>query len=435
MTVRLPPSSPLRLTNIAGPDQAPAVPDPSSPPESPAAAQEAPPAPQEPRKKRSRLRGPAIPRIKAFDDEFDVDSIPSFVTDEPPSQDAALQSDSSIAQSRYESSALVKEEKQPDRETSLKRSRPASESEEEDMVDELLPAATAMKRRKLEIESRNGGAPQPSRDRTVLLPLIKPKKKKIKEIDVREAARERREREEEAERREHERDEKGLETVELVKPANLVVIEEMPLRVRTDQPSGANGDTGNGRWDERWNGRKNFKKFRLKGDPNGGPRRIVQKVIVPLVEVKKHSYGIGEQYWDHGDKESGSKKKKSASQSQSQTQSQPRLRGTLHAQTQTQAGDEDDEEVHTSPTTTRLQQEAADIFGAIDVDSPRRTRLADKTQSQNARPKKRPGSGLGAASAKKQKTIQTRQASDETDSDDLKFRFGRRKKAQRDDLH
>ena len=429
MTVRPPPSSPPRHTKTARPGQKPAVPDPSSSPESPAVAQEAPPTTQEPPKKRSRLRGPAIPRIKAFDDEFDVDSVPSFVADdEPPSQDAALQSDSSIAHSHYDSPAIVKGEKGTDRETSLKRSRPASESEEEDMVDELLPAATAMKRRKLEMERSSGEAPRASRDKTVLLPLIKPKKK-VKEIDVREAARERREREEEAERRESERDEKGLETIELVKPANLVVIEEMPLRVRTDQPSGANGETGNNRWDERWNGRKNFKKFRRKGDPNGGPRRDVQKVIVPLVEVKKHSYGIGEQYWDHGDKESGSKKKKSASHSQSQTQSQPWLRGTLQARTQTQAGDEDDEELHTSPITTRLQQEAADIVGAIDVDSPRRTRLADKTQSQNARPKKRPGSGLSAASAKKQKTIQTKPASDESDSDDLKFRFGRRNKA------
>jgi hypothetical protein len=297
------------------------------------------------------------------------------------------------------------------------------------MVDELLPAATAMKRRKLEME-RNGGAEQASREKATPLPVIKPKKR-TKEIDVREAARKQREAEEEAERRERERDEKGYEEIDPVKPANLVSVEEMPLRVRTDRPSRASGDgaIGNDRWDERWNGRKNFKKFRRKGDPAGGPRRIVQNVIVPLVEVKKHSYGIGEQYWDHGsDEESGSKrKKKGASQSQSLSQSQPRLRDQLHTLVPTHTGDEDHEE-RTSPTTTRLQQEAAEIVGAINIDSPRRTRLADKTQSQNARPKKRPASGAGAGTTKKQKTIQTKPASDDSDSDDLKFRFGRRNK-------
>ena len=399
--------------------------------ERPPSVEEAPPATQEPPKKRSRLRGPAISRIKAFDDEFDVDAIPSFVADdEEPSQDAAVLSENHIADSQHGSLPTVKEEEGPDFQTSHKGPRPASESEE-DMVDELLPAATAMKRRKLEMERKNGGATQSSRDKATPLPLIKPKKR-TKEIDVREVARKRREVEEEAERRERERDEKGLETIEHVKPANLVVIEEMPLRVLPAQPSGANGEPGNDRWDERWNGRKNFKGFRRKGDTNGGPRHNVQKVIVPLVEVKKHSYGIGEQYWDHGNKDSGSNRKKNnaVGQSQSQTQSQPRLRGTLQTQKQTQAEDDDDaEEQHTSPTTTRLQQEAEDIVGAIDVDSPRRTRLADKSQSQSARPKKRPASGPGAVAAKRQKTIETRAASDDSDSDDLKFRFGRRNKA------
>jgi nibrin len=403
---------------------------PSPPPDTlPAAAQAAPPATQEPPKKRSRLRGPVSNRIKTFDDEFDVDSIPAFVADDnEPSQDVALQSQNSVVNSQYESMQPIKEERRQDRGTSVKRSRRSSESEE-DMVNELLPAATAMKRRNLQMEG-NSGAGRVLREKATPLPVIKPKKRK-KEIDVREAARKQREAEEEAERRERERDERGYEEIDLAKPANLVTVEEMPLRVHPDRPSRASEDGGIGsdRWDERWNGRKNFKKFRRKGDPSGGPRRIVQNVIVPLVEVKKHSYGIGEQYWDRGsDEEGGSKrKKKGASQGQSLTQSQPRLRDQLQTLTQTQTDDEDHEE-QTSSTTTRLQQEAAEIVGAIDVDSPRRTRLADKTQSQNARPKKRPISGVRAGATKKQKTIQTKPASDDSDSDDLKFRFGRRNK-------
>jgi hypothetical protein len=408
----------------------PNVRGPSSPPDTPpTVALAAPPATQEPPKKRSRLRGPVSNRIKTFDDEFDVDSIPSFVAgDDEPSQDVMSPSQNSVADSQYESVPPIKEERRQDRGASVKRPRRTSESEE-DMVDELLPAATAMKRRKLEME-RSGGAGQVSGEKSTPLPVIKPKKRK-KEIDVREAARKQREAEEEAERRERERDEKGYEEIDPMKPANLVTVEEMPLHVRTDRPSRASedGGIGNDRWDERWNGRKNFKKFRRKGDPSGGPRRNVQNVIVPLVEVKKHSYGIGEQYWDHGnDEESGSKrKKKGTSQGHSLTQSQPRLRDQLQTLTQTQTDDEDYEE-RTSPTTTRLQQEAAEIVGAIDTDSPRRTRLADKTQSRDTGPKKRPASGAGAGATKKQKTIQTRPASDDSDSDDLKFRFGRRNK-------
>lgn len=387
---------------------------------------------QEPTKKRSRLRGPAISRIKAFDDEFDADSIPSFVADnDEPSQDSVLQSQNGVAYARYDSVLPLKEEMEEGHETSLKRSRPAPESEG-DMVDELLPAATAMKRRKLEMERRGLG--QASAEKVTPFPVIKPKKKE-KEIDVREAARKRREAEEEAERKERERDEQAFDEIEHVKPANLVVIEGMPLRAPTDRPSRAreDGQMGNDRWDERWNGRKNFKKFHRKGDGSAGPRRNLQNVIVPLVEVKKHSYGIGEQYWDHGsDRDGGSKKKKKGvSQSQSHTLSQPRPRSPV--QTQTQLGDDDEDGEHqtspTSPSTTRLQQEAAEIVGAIDVDSPRRTRLADKTQSQNARPKKRPALGAGAGAMKRQKTIPTRPASDESDSDDLKFRFGRRNNA------
>jgi hypothetical protein len=238
-----------------------------------------------------------LSRIKAFDDEFDADSIPSFIADNDESaQDPASHSLQSGADARYDSVLPLKSETEGGRETSLKRSRPAPESEG-DMVDELLPAAAAMKRRKLEMEKR--GLVQASGEKATPFPVAKPKKKE-KEIDVREAARKRREAEEEAERKERERDEKAFD---------------------------------------------------------------------------------------------------------------------------------EDQTPPTSPSTTRLQQEAAEIVGAIDVDSPRRTRLADKRQSQNARLRKRPAPSAGAGATKRQKTIQTRPASDGSDSDDLKFRFGRRDNA------
>ncbi len=417
VTVRpSPTSSPPRQTSSVGPTPTAEVQVPSSPPEAPQRTQEAAPATQEPPKKRSRLRGLAFKR-KAFDDEFDPDSVPAADTyDDGPSQDVASQSQApNIADSRFEREATVKEEPQ----ISLKRRRPTPESEdEEDMVDELLPAATAMKRRKLEMERHN--APSKAKSKGApSIPIVNKDKKK-KEIDVREAAKQQREAEVEAEREERERLDADAGEIEHVKPANVVIIEKFELPVRTYKPRSENRENSD-RWEERWNGRKNFKGFRRPGDK----RPKVQKVIVPLVEAKEQSYGIGEQYWDDShDKGSGSKRKGRVSQSQSQSQPQSRK------QTQTQAREEEaEEDEHASPTTKRLQQEAEDIVGAIDVDTPRRTRLAGKTQSQNARSNKRPASSMALGAAKKQKTIQTKPASDDSDSDsNLKFRFGRRNK-------
>ena len=407
------PSSPPRQTIPIRADPIVEVQVPSSPPEVSVMARDAAPATQEPLKKRSRLRGPAFKR-KAFDDEFDPDSVTAFDTyDDGPPQDVASRSQaSSVADSRFEQRAAVKEE--PEISRKRRHSTPGSE-DEEDMVDELLPAATAMKRRKLEIERQNGISKATAKNQPQVQ-VTKPKREK-KEIDVREAAKQQREAEEEAERKERERLDADAGEVEHVKPANVVVIEKFELPVRAYKPRSENRENSD-RWDPAWNGRKNFKGFRRQGDK----RPKVQKVIVPLVEAKGQSYGIGEQYWDHShEKESKSKKKHTVLHTQSQ--SQPRSR----KQTQTQTQEEDE---HASPNTMRLQQEAEDIVGPIDVETPRRTRLADKKQSQNVRSNKRPASGVGLAAVKKQKTIPTKPASDDSDSDsNLKFRFGRRNKA------
>jgi hypothetical protein len=357
-----------------------------------------------PAKKKSRLLLQAPSRFKAFDDGFDEDSVPVMASYDDVSGAAESQSyQDSVADSQSRNPSPEREV----RTSSLKRSRRASESEEE-MVDDLLPAATAMKRRKIEMEKNSVSAAGLSKQSAQPLPVSKPKKIK-KEIDIREVARQQREAEEEVEKTEKKRFEEGLGNIELVKPARLVVVEEMALPVRPARPTRASGGS-HPRWDEKWNGRKNFKKFRRVGDGTG--RRLhTNKVIVPLVEVKKPSYGIGEKYWDRPEKDLP-RTRDSGRSGNTQTPKQPR--------TQTQSDEQ------TSPQTTRLQQEAAEIVGAIDVESPRRTRLADKTQSQNARPKRgAPDSTLGTA--KRQRTISTVHDS-ESDSDDLKFRFGRRKR-------
>jgi hypothetical protein len=161
------------------------------------------------------------------------------------------------------------------------------EQEENDTVADLLPGARAMKRHRAEMgEDRQG-----SRD-THMKAEAPPKPKRAK-LDVREAARKHREEEEEDQLRQAEEDRHLSQDVDVEKLRNLAIVEEMDLPVR--EPV-VRQDEGSDRWDDRWNGRKNFKRFRRKGEPLHARQRI-QSVIVPLEEVTRKDFGIGEHYW------------------------------------------------------------------------------------------------------------------------------------------
>lgn len=385
--------------------------------ESPQLTQNTPPE-REPPRKRPRTRAPPISRFKAFDDEFDVDAVASY---EPAEESIESQTHPSHDTAATPFSA----EEEPSQINGHRGGAPkrARSPEDDAMVDGLLPAAAAMKRRKLEIDQANrkrgvSEVQNHTDDRS------KPKPRKVrprKEIDIRAAARQQREAEEEAARRDQEILEAKLGSISVEDMKSLVVVVEMEIPTRNERAAKANGDA-NDRWDEKWNGRKNFKKFRRKGEDGGNARRQIQNVIVPLEEVKRKNYGIGEAYWNRSrDKanDSGHRSNRSGvllSETQTQTQSQtPPLT-----------------EESTSPATTRLQQEAADIVGAIDVDRPRQTRLAEETQQSqntlNSSRGKRPASSAASGAAKKQRTIRTRAAADSESDEELRFRFGGRKK-------
>jgi Second BRCT domain on Nijmegen syndrome breakage protein/FHA domain len=458
--------------------------------------------------KKSRLRGVPIPKFTDFDDGFDPDSIPSYTAEDyldsqPPFQ-SQFQSREQSHTSRDASAAPhIKDE--PPASTRKRRHSPSPSADVDSMnddMDDILPAATAMKRRKLASETgvNTNGRAVPKNKGSIVPPLTDKTKlrKKEKEIDVLETVKAQREAEEEAARRErldlaeglgYENDEK--------KPADLVVVMTMELPVRKGRE--AEGDSGEARhsdrWDPKWNGRKNFKRFRkIRVGDGGSQERSMghqHQVIVPLVEVKRNTYGFGEKFWDRNEggdgEEGGSKRKKSGrkggrdervSQLQSHTQDQSQSRSqigkgermTQPAQTHTQmissstsnpddanpdadtqnqsqsqsqiqnlgeAKDEssNEEAASTSSATAHLKREAAAIVEhAINPDMSRRTRLTDKTQSQKLPSQvagsKRPATTGKTGAVKKQKTIPTvvKHGSDSEDSDDLKFRFGRRGK-------
>ena len=292
-----------------------------------------------------------------------------------------------------------------DSETQNPRKRPAAEMEaedEDDLVDQLLPAAAAMKRRRIEEEeeaARTGKSTQrPFGHLQEQAAVEKPKKPK-KEINIKEAVRERREEQENAARREEEDLREDIDGVDVEGMRNLAVVEEMELPDRAERPQRKRNDGTSERWDDRWNGRKNFKKFRRQGE---GAARRGQIVIVPLEEVKVKDYGIGEEYWLESN---SSKKKQKAKDRASESQSQPF----------TTARTLQDEEV--------ADLDGEGTLGAFDVETAEQS-TNHSSLSRAKRPA--PDRGKGPA-AKKQKTFAVKESESESEEDELKFRFKKRR--------
>ena len=209
---------------------------------------------------------------------------------------------------------------------------------------------------------------------------------------------------------------------------SLAVVEEMKIPARSDRPSRhtSRGATSE-RWDDRWNGRKNFKKFRRQGE--GTQARRGHTMMVPLEQVKTKDYGIGEEYWlDSGDK--AKKKRKDKTQSQSQAFSSAKSQQVEEIDTEP----EESSKLHIPPELASNLKD--DTLGVIDIDAPRTTRRMEHTQhtgeSSNrsqvttARKRKAP---IRAKSppAKKQKTATVMDDDDSTSEDESKFRFRKKR--------
>ncbi|MCJ1402800.1 hypothetical protein MMC11_006021 [Xylographa trunciseda] len=375
--------------------------------------------------RRVRPRGKIVSAFRGIEDDFDE----SKIVREESSAGVDSQFDSLPKDSlgtRIDNSLIANSQKDfdsveadliitPNR-GSRKRPAPSEGEEEGDINALLLPAAAAMKRRRIEEEKEaqdKGVSIEPSLgvSQKNSNALVK-KAKARKQIDIQEVVRERRAAEEEAARRDEE-DLQAVEGVDIKGMRNLAVVEEMELRERTDQPSRINIIGQNGeRWDERWNGRKNFKKFRRPGQ--GEHRRRGPSVIVPLEEVKRMSHGIGEEYWLESEKSKRKRKEKErASQSQSQalpsTQSDP----------------------------ANLSSELATGYKheAIDAETPKTTRLTEKetlpestgVRSQTILNGKRPAPEETNSGAQKRQRVFASRRSDTDSEEDLKFTFKKRR--------
>jgi hypothetical protein len=370
-----------------------------------------------PVRKRPRTRAAPVSRFKAFDDGFDIDAVPQY----EPSQEDSVEP-STLPDHHIEAGGSSKEdESEEDNRSNGHRTKRRRSHEADNMDAGFLPAAAALKKRRLDLgqdkkkiaDAREANAT--SGKRTLPKATVK------KEIDIRAAARARREAEEGMARQDQDVLDANMEDVCVENLKNLAVVEEMTVARRSGDGARVNKQAG-GQWDEAWNGRKNFKKFRRKGGNSVEARRPAQNVIVPLVEVKRKNYGIGEAYW-------ASSADKNNNNSHTQSQSQPQIQ--THHQTQTPASTDES----TAAGAIRLQPDAAEMVSTIDNDRPGQTRRSDKSQpsqvslSNGKGNAKRPASSAGSSKAgasKRQRTIRTKAASDSESDGELRFKFGSR---------
>lgn len=178
------------------------------------------------------------------------------------------------------------------------------ETVEEVDEDELFPAAAAIKRRRAATRGISASVepeaslavPEPkTKGEKVLEQLQKAKKKIGKDIDVREQTKQLMQAQEEKRRADEESLREALQGVDISEIRGLVQVEEMEIKPRkggpVQRPGGASGD----RWNDDWNGRKNFKKFRRKGAERGP---LPQKILVGFEEVpSKKGNGFSDAFY------------------------------------------------------------------------------------------------------------------------------------------
>ena len=375
--------------------------------------------------RRARVRGQITSRFKGFgaDDDDDESSMPISSRPAPFDSQTGSVPRSGRSQRHSNGTSLMDSaidvdphQENSEQEATNSRKRPASaleEIDEGDMIDDLLPAATAMKRRRIEeaeLSQQNGVSIEPSFETRRHIAQKEKAQQPPKEVNIKDALRERREKEEAA-RRDEENARDTFEGMSIEEMKKLAVVESMVVpdrseRIRRREHEGPT----DGRWDERWNGRKNFKKFRRRGE--GVQTRRGQSVIVPLEEVKRKDYGIGDDYWLHSEQTKNKRKEKGrATQSQSQTQPYSTAKSGV------------------VEVSSELPNEG-DLPDSIDVDAPRMTRRQERTRqvdesggrSQVTNGKRPATSEANGGPAKKQKTFAV-QDSDSDSEDELKFRF------------
>ncbi|KAK1676485.1 hypothetical protein BDP55DRAFT_550384 [Colletotrichum godetiae] len=401
------------------------TPQESAPPSKPAAA-------------RSRVRRAPTRRFAGFDaDDDDDDAFTPPVTESKSAEAESEEEGLFVSQDVNASNEAAGPS--PDTNRRSQRKRPATQ---DDDIEDIIPTAAAVKRRRIAAgEEPVPRAEPPEHAKPESRPAPRVKKVK-KEIDVLDVARQQREAMEACLKAEKEDLANLPDDVDLEQIRRLHIVEEMPLR----QPPANRGhdkDDENGRWDPRWNGRKNFKRFKPRGELTGRPP---QRVIVSLTQVKTKEFGIGDDYWLEDD--SQRKKKGNDNQKSGTAQDEPapppppppppasRPASRQHRIVLSDDSEEDD--IPDTQAEPVAEPEPEPEPEPTPASRSRSTRATTATQSQNTTQSQSSRQTRGKRSAPEpakeppaKKPRASRKVIEVADSDDsedeLKFKFGRRR--------
>ncbi|KXH24934.1 FHA domain-containing protein [Colletotrichum simmondsii] len=386
---------------------------------------------------RSRVRRAPTRRFAGFDADDDDDDAFTPPVAESKSVDAEPEDEGLfVSQDAHASNDVA--ESSPDTNRRSQRKRPAAQ---DDDIEDIIPTAAAVKRRRIaageEPVPRNE-PPEPAEPE----PKPAPKVKKVKkEIDVLDVARQQREAMEARLKAEKEDLANLPDDVDLEQIRRLHIVEEMPLRQPPANRS-HDKDDENGRWDPRWNGRKNFKRFKPRGELTGRPP---QKVIVSLTQVKPKEFGIGDDYWLEDDsqrKKKGNESQKSGAAQDEPAPPPPPPPASRPASRQQRVVLSDDSEEDDDIPDTQAEPAPAPEPESEPEPTPasrsRSTRTTTTTQSQNTTQSQSTRQTRGKRAAPEpakeppaKKPRATRKVIEVADSDDsedeLKFKFGRRR--------
>ncbi|GKT41499.1 uncharacterized protein ColSpa_01680 [Colletotrichum spaethianum] len=380
---------------------------------------------------RSRVRRAATRRFAGFDADDDEETMTPSVTESVP-VNASVNDDPD--EGLFVSQEVPQLDENPEslQEATNRRPQRKRPAAQDDNIEDIIPTAAAVKRRR--IAAGEEAVPRQKSPEAPKAPEPKavPKAKKIKkEIDVLDVARQQRE-EMEARAKAEKEDLANLpDDVDLSEIRRLQIVEEMPIRQPTANSS-HDQDAENGRWDPRWNGRKNFKRFRPRGELTGRPP---QKVIVPLTQVKTKEFGIGDDYWleDSQSRKKGNESQKSGT-NQTESAAPPGSRPASRQQRIVLSDDSEDDQAMPDTEPEPEPESEPEPTPASQTRSNRAamTQSTNTTQSQSQRQTR--GKRAAPAPAKEppaKKSRPSRKAIEVADSDDsddeLKFKFGRRR--------
>ncbi|UZP46090.1 hypothetical protein NXS19_013902 [Fusarium pseudograminearum] len=404
---------------------------------------QSPPPPEETQTapRRGRTRKPIKKRFTGFDDESDIDMDTIPPAPAPAPVPVAQPATQPTTQRQPEEEGLfvsqeldVPPEPQPSSNTrSSQRKRKASPLPEDDLMDGMTTAAEKFKRQRIERgEDMGEPAEQMETEKPKAVPT--PKKKIKKEIDILAIAAQNREKEEARARAEKEDMANLPDDVNLSEIRRLNIVEEMevrqPINGRTREQ-----DIRDGRWNPKWNGMKNFKKFRPRGEASG---RQPARTIVPLTQVKTKEFGVGDDYWleDEGTDHRKSNTTQPASRETQPSAPSPSptpVSAPTRGQKRTVPIISDSSGEEDSGITQRSSAPATRTRGAQAAasQSQANTKSQASRVTSSSQGSKRSAAEPAAGQQPSKRARPTRMAVEIADSDDsddeLKFRFGKRR--------